>query len=194
MARPIKSENSDPARDRIAQEFWKLLKSKPLSHIRISELVEKAGCNRSTFYYYFDDIDDLAWKMISESLPVELPKMAQACFTGKIENMTIGPETMRAIEQISMCIGKDGSSHLTYLAADALKEMWITEFQLEDSKQDEDLSALLDFMACGIVGAVGRYGRPSDIAKLTRQILLVHTLFSEATLSFIEAKRNRPFQ
>lgn len=194
MARPKKIENPNPVRSRIEKEFWTLMKKKSFSQITVSELVKSANCNRTTFYYHFDSVDDLAWKTIAESIPVELPKIAQAYFTGKIENVTIDPKTMHVIEQLSILIGKDGSSRLAALAADALKKMWIEEFRLEESKHDEELSYMFDFMASGIISIIGRYGRPSDIVKLKKSILLISTLFSKPALGFYASKRMNPFQ
>ncbi|WP_439818869.1 TetR/AcrR family transcriptional regulator [Weissella paramesenteroides] len=189
MVRPKKSENENPVRSRIGQEFWKLLRNKPLAQITVSELVKKAECNRATFYYYFDNVDDLAWKMLKESIPVELTKIAQAYFTGEIENVTIDPETMHVIERLSVLIGKDGSSELANLAADALKKVWSKEFLTEGNKNDEELSYMFDFMASGIIGIISRYGRSSDTVRLKESLLLINTLFSKTSLDFIASKK-----
>lgn len=43
-----------------------LKQSKPKDKITISELINTAGVSRSSFYYYFEDIDDVffKWQMI----------------------------------------------------------------------------------------------------------------------------------
>lgn len=189
MARPKKNENLNPVRSRIENEFWKLMKKKSLKQITVSELVKNAECNRTTFYYHFDSVEDLAWKIIAESLPVELPKIAQAYFTGKIENVTIDSETMNIIERLSVLIGRDGSSELANLAADALKKMWIREFLQRGTKCDEELSYVFEFMASGIIGIISRYGKSEDIVKLKESILLLNKLFSKPTLNLIESKQ-----
>lgn len=43
----------------ITDTFIKLLNTKPLDKITIKDLVDECGINRSTFYYYFEDIYDL---------------------------------------------------------------------------------------------------------------------------------------
>ncbi|RRG10030.1 MAG: TetR/AcrR family transcriptional regulator [Lactobacillus sp.] len=189
MARPKKDENSNPIRSRIETEFWKLMKKKSLSQITVSELVKNTNCNRTTFYYYFDNVDDLAWKVIAESIPVELPKIAQAYFTGEVEDVTINSKTMQMIEKLSALIGRDGSSRLAYLAADALKKMWIAKLLPDESEYDEEISHMFDFTASGIIGIISRYGRNSDIIQLKESLLLISTLFSKTALEFISSKQ-----
>lgn len=194
MARPKNDENSKPIRSRIEKEFWKLMEKKSLSQITVSELVKNTNCNRTTFYYYFDNVDDLAWKVIAESIPVELTKIAQAYFTGEVEDITINLDTMQMIEKLSALIGRDGSSHLAHLAADALKNIWITKLLPEESKYDEEISHMFDFMASGIIGIISRYGEPSDIGQLKKSLLLISTLFSKTTLEFISSKQMNSLQ
>lgn len=189
MAKPKKNENLNPVRSRIEKEFWRLMKKKSLKQITVSELVKNAKCNRTTFYYHFDSVDDLAWKIIAENLPTELPKIAQAYFTGEIENVTIDTKTMDVIERLSILIGRDGSTELASLATDALKKMWIKEFLPKGSKCDEELSYMFDFTASGIIGLISRYGRSADIVNLKKSILLLNKLFSKATLEFIASKQ-----
>lgn len=189
MARPKKDENSNPIRSRIETEFWKLMKKKSLSQITVSELVKNTNCNRTTFYYYFDNVDDLAWKVIAESIPVELPKIAQAYFTGEVEDVTINSKTMQMIEKLSALIGRDGSFRLAYLAADALKKMWIAKLLPDESEYDEEISHMFDFTASGIIGIISRYGRNSDIIQLKESLLLISTLFSKTALEFISSKQ-----
>lgn len=43
-------------RERLLQAFLELGKEKPYEKITITEIVEKAGITRKTFYYYFEDI------------------------------------------------------------------------------------------------------------------------------------------
>lgn len=46
-------------RQRFVDAYWELARQKPISKIAVSELTRRAGYNRSTFYEYFLDTDDL---------------------------------------------------------------------------------------------------------------------------------------
>lgn len=52
----------------IRNSFIKLLNEKPLAQIRLKEVCELAGINRSTFYRYYQDIYDWYNKMETECL------------------------------------------------------------------------------------------------------------------------------
>ena len=53
-------------RDAIKQSFLKLLNGRPLSQIKVRDIVSDCGVNRNTFYYYFHDIPSLVEEMVME--------------------------------------------------------------------------------------------------------------------------------
>ena len=53
-------------RDAIRNSFLKLLNERPLSQIKVKDIVEDCGINRNTFYYYFHDIPSLIEEMVME--------------------------------------------------------------------------------------------------------------------------------
>lgn len=53
-------------RDAIKQSFLKLLNERPLSQIKVRDIVSDCGVNRNTFYYYFHDIPSLVEEMVME--------------------------------------------------------------------------------------------------------------------------------
>ena len=52
-------EITDKTRQKFVDAFWDIAVEKPISKISVSELTRRAGYNRSTFYEYFLDTDDL---------------------------------------------------------------------------------------------------------------------------------------
>lgn len=51
----------------LSSAFRELLETKPISKITISDITDKAGVNRHTFYYHFNDINDmLAWSFATK--------------------------------------------------------------------------------------------------------------------------------
>ncbi len=52
-------EITQRTRQRFVDAFWSLVREEPVSKIAVSELTRRAGYNRSTFYEYFLDTDDL---------------------------------------------------------------------------------------------------------------------------------------
>lgn len=55
----------------LVDSLKKFMKKKPLSKITISEICNDCGMNRKTFYYHFEDINDmLRWMLEQEALTV----------------------------------------------------------------------------------------------------------------------------
>ena len=52
--------------------FLKLLKEKSMADIRVNELCELAGVNRSTFYRHYDNVSDLMDEIVDELLQLAL--------------------------------------------------------------------------------------------------------------------------
>ena len=50
---------TDFTKTTLAMALEDLLRKKPLSELTVTEIAERAGVNRQTFYYHFRNIDDL---------------------------------------------------------------------------------------------------------------------------------------
>ena len=60
----MRSHSTD-TRSRLDLMFLRLCSEKPMNKIRIGEISDLAGCNRRTFYNYYEDIDDMKRKIIA---------------------------------------------------------------------------------------------------------------------------------
>lgn len=63
------TEQSQLTRQTLSAALKKLMETKPLSRITISEIVDSCGLNRKTFYYHFEDIYALLkWTLDQEAI------------------------------------------------------------------------------------------------------------------------------
>ncbi len=69
------------SQDKIEKVFVELLETKEISEIRVSEIVELAGLNRSTFYANYDDIYTLA-----DSIRDKLEKDVEKLYENEIQH------------------------------------------------------------------------------------------------------------
>lgn len=46
-------------RARLVDAFWGLYAEKPIEKIRVRDVTDWAGCNRTTFYEYFADVPQI---------------------------------------------------------------------------------------------------------------------------------------
>ncbi len=95
-------------RQNFVDAFWELIKEKPLNKITVGELTRRAGYNRSTFYEYFMDTDDLM-SYVEDELLAQLKETIQSVLP---ENNS--PEKMFGAvfttmnEEIYLMIGSNG--------------------------------------------------------------------------------------
>ena len=57
----IKGERSmaSGTKDALADALRSMMMVKPIDKVTVKDIVEICGVNRQTFYYHFDDVDDL---------------------------------------------------------------------------------------------------------------------------------------
>ena len=70
-------------RKAIIQTFREMLEKSPLDKITVTNIIEKCGINRNTFYYYFRDIYDLLDAFFRE----ELEKVLEENADESLENL-----------------------------------------------------------------------------------------------------------
>ncbi|MCD8088565.1 MAG: TetR/AcrR family transcriptional regulator [Oscillospiraceae bacterium] len=101
-------EITERTRRRFVDSFWSLVREKPIGKIAVSELTRRAGYNRSTFYEYFLDTDDLL-AYVEEEL---LEQMKQTIHQLPPENQSPGVlfQNIFAImnEELYLLIGPNG--------------------------------------------------------------------------------------
>ncbi|MCD7981406.1 MAG: TetR/AcrR family transcriptional regulator [Clostridiales bacterium] len=101
---------TEKTRKKFEDAFWTLAAEKPISKIAVSEIAKRAGYNRSTFYEYFEDTDDLLSRieaeMIEEVKQIILPALPEI---RSLENLF--PITFSAMnEKMYLLMGPNGDS------------------------------------------------------------------------------------
>lgn len=186
MARPPKTQSEKPVREKIEDTLLLLLEDRSLAQVTVSELVRRVGCNRATFYYHFDSVDDLADCIVEESIPSEIPLLVKSYLSGTIESITLSPESKKSIERLRVLVGKNGSPLLTAKMQNALKEIWLEMFHLTDSDMDEESRSVVEFMVGGVVSLLGHHGDNRDYASLERCLQSVSSVFSKPAIEFAQ--------
>ena len=66
-----------------------LMDKKPYNKINVSDISEKAGISRTTFYYYYDDIDDVIFEYLKNTINTELLNIEKAKKGDKENNIVL---------------------------------------------------------------------------------------------------------
>ena len=185
MARPKKGANDASVEERVETAFWKAIETRSLAQVSVSSLVREAGINRSTFYYHYEDIDDLARRAVSRNLPAELPRIALLLFSGEVDHPEIDVGTLAGLEKICMLIGHDGSSRISRIVEDALVGMWKHEFGFAGEPKDGDVARALEFLAGGIVGVLSRHGYPMDFEAIKACMRVMNEAFTASAFRYL---------
>lgn len=186
MGRPRKNQVEKPVRERIEDAFWELLRERSVGQISVSEIVRAVGCNRNTFYYHFDSVEDLTARAIDQAIPAEIPALAEAYFKGELSTMLLDERARQSIERLCLLMGKGASPALVEQVKAALKAVWMARFPVDCSQ--EDVACVLEFMASGVAGMLGYWGARSGEVSLDRCFQSVSSVFSKPAVAFAQEK------
>lgn len=189
MARPRKDSGERGAQERMVQAFWEQLSRMPYREISAASVARESRCNRATFYYHFDSIEDLAEKAVEAAVPSGMADLAEAFLTGEANRLELDEEKRRAVERLCLLTGDEGSPRLTERFKHALMAAWAERFGLGLDR--EEARVVASFMASGIVGILGEQaGRPCDDAFEAR-LQTVSRVFSASAIEFARARSPR---
>ncbi|MCD8308620.1 MAG: TetR family transcriptional regulator C-terminal domain-containing protein [Clostridia bacterium] len=95
---------TERTRETFIETFWLMYKDSPAGQIKIGELSQKAGYNRSTFYEYFTDIYDLLHQA-EDGLINEFKIRASEKFPDGIKNVNY-ENTIRTLVELFDLLGE----------------------------------------------------------------------------------------
>lgn len=155
MARPRKNTDGPTAKERIHQAFWDNLQEHKLHSITVSMIVKSAGCNRGTFYYHYEDINDLLNDIVNQELVISL--IAQR-FTIVLHTGSTNPESFftsfdhETTKQIALLEKQGGSALIDQALRETVFKIWKAIFY--DQELSKDTTKILEYLVGGIGGLI----------------------------------------
>lgn len=169
--------------------FWNQLARMPYREITAASVARESRCNRATFYYHFDSIEDLAEKAVEAAVPSGIADLAEAFLVGEADRLKLDGEKRQAVERLCLLTGDGGSPRLTERFKHTLMVAWAEKFGLE--LEQEEMRAVASFMASGIVGILGeQVGKPCD-AAFDARLQTISKVFSASAIEFARARSPR---
>lgn len=166
MARPRYEKSDETARERIVAAFWEELGETPFEKISTRGLISRAGLNKNTFYYHFENIDALAQEAIGNALP---RKLAESIASGTVLQDAESRESGFLSSEAVLLLSPNGSALRPILAREMAK-LWSSLMEARGIEVDAERRTLLSFIANGLIGAIGESG-PNNALK-TLSLLL----------------------
>ena len=147
MARPRKDSKTPGAHQRLVDAYLALA-SETRGRLTVTALVEHAGCNRDTFYYHFESMDDLAAQVVVQLFAPEIPAAILGCLRSGNPLTLDEASRKRARDAYALLAMRP---ELKPLAVARIKALWTEQLQEEGGGCEPIAPLLLDILASGAV-------------------------------------------
>lgn len=156
MARPKRAQNEASAQERIENAFWELLKNGMYSDITIRALALTAGVNHNLIYYYYENIDDLAYHAFHNVISEEALELV---FDGlqngniSIQRVLALPNLLPRFAKVQLYLRGD-SAYLSGLVKETIRKVWLRKLNRTEETLTEEESVDLDFIIAGLFSVI----------------------------------------
>lgn len=187
MARPRKDAPDAGARERILEAFWTLYRARPLEKITVRELCEEARCNKTTFYYHFQDTRAVLEELERESVPRDIPEVMADLIMDPASELPIAEylaDRRESFERYCYLLGPAGDPTFRQYAKGVIQEAWLTRLGIDYDTLGARDQLLVEFVLSGTTSLLGSRSQGADfnlndLATLVRSIL--HPRLAELT-------------
>lgn len=156
MGRPKYLRGEQSARERMIVAFWELLSQVSFEKMSVREVARLSRVNKNTFYYHFDNLDDLAQMAIDDILPKSLASTILE--GGLVDDVMIGKlfdekgSSVR-ISRLRILLSANAAA-LQPLLIDNIMGVWAAGLEGRGLKLTRMHLTLLSFAAGGLLSAV----------------------------------------
>lgn len=161
MPRPRYETGEKTARERLEDAFWECLAEKPFEKITVADVTKLAAVNRNTFYYHYEDMNDLARTVAAETaLEPELVKyiFTQVLQGGGSEVLERIPGIDQRADRVYLLAGKHSNVELRQMLRDALIGVWSKAFDVDFDELDQEGRIAVEFVLGGIMAIIAYRG------------------------------------
>ena len=187
MARP-KKEDSGQATIRIENAFWSMLAEMPYNRITVHGLSRRAGVNHNTFYYHFENIEDLAQKALEHNMIPEVPSLIlNGLQYGSFDELVFLMSQGKEVNFQRACLAIQGNSpFLQSLVKDKFRSLWLTQLGIHEEDLTLEEQVELSFILNGLVATIGTYFNKVSIRTMAR--VFERPLYQAAVASLVSLK------
>ncbi len=192
----IRLKNTSTTEQKIFDAFWRVYQHKDVHRITVREIIEKAGCNRSTFYAYFANVFDVLDCLEERFLPkVNQPNIQ--VFLKKQEILLSKQQCSylyhRYHEYYRFLLGKSGDPQFQGKVQQRLCELVKTHLCSQENMPVVDMDLLATVVASTVITTVSFYFTHSTSPTASELIntimsILNHGLAQQINWSFYSTK------
>lgn len=194
MARPRKDQG-DCAEQRIKDAFWALLEQNDLKDITVSMITSKANCNRGTFYYHFNSLEELVDAIITDELFIN-SSVPRALFylLCKKSNPFEQENFALHIKRFGLMMNRGGQEGIDTKVKIAATEMWERLLCTNDEKLTIETRLIIEYTLSGLIGLISYLHREGLLDKhnIPEEMIFSFKTNSQYLLTSISKAQNIP--
>ncbi len=140
----------------IMDSFIRILSEKPLDKISVKDIIEDCELNRSTFYYYYEDI----YSLLEDLFKTEVDKITKkhqvytSWQSGFIESADFVLKNKKAVYHIYNSIGRDHLEDFLYKVTSDLMINFVRKEAEGMPVSEKDIEFIASFFEYALVGFV----------------------------------------
>lgn len=178
-------------RNAIMQAFEALLGEKPITKITVTDITERCGITRNTFYYHFKDIPTLMQQLMEEKVDrliaqEYVPDSPMDCVRPSVEYML---RQKKAVLHMYCYVPRENMQQLLTRASGYLVNRYFEKIASEHPDvPKERIELLAYFFQCTVVGMLLNWldaGMPESILETAEKICI---LLEGTTQQVLEGK------
>lgn len=156
MSRPKYAEGDRTAREKLVHAFWAKLAEGSYATLSVVGLCQQAGVNKNTFYYHFENIDELAALAAEDLFESQFLCAMVEAISGKAPLPGCFAENAfrEKLDRVCLLAADESSPTLKFMLRDAVAKAWTSAFALAHDTFDLKEQASFEFVLGGFLGVL----------------------------------------
>ena len=143
----------------IIQSFMQMLSEKPFDKITVTDIVDRCGVNRNTFYYYFSDIYDLVDELLMTETRkiVDKHKEYDTWQEGFLEATKFARDNKKAVYHLYNSVSRDRLDRYLYDVINLNMTRFVKKQAVGLDADPDDIEVLSAFYTAALTGLVNKW-------------------------------------
>lgn len=194
MARPRKDQG-DCAEQRIKHAFWVLLEQNDLKDITVSMITSEANCNRGTFYYHYNSLEELIDAVINDELFIN-SSVPRALFylLCKKSNPFEQEKFALHIRRFGLMMNRGGQEGIDTKVKAAVVDIWEHLLCSDEEQLTIETRLIIEYTMSGLIGLISYLYREGllDRPDIPEEMVLSFKANSQCLVANISKAQNIP--
>jgi len=177
----------------IKEAFIQLLEERPLSEIKIKDIVETCGINRNSFYYHYQDLPALIEEIIKEEADAIIQKYPSVntiveCYDALIE---FASHRKKAIMHIYRSVNREVFERNLMELSEYFVRMYINTVLAGENIPEEDRTTAVNYYTCvgfGLIIGWLKNGMAEEYARSIRRMFSLKKDFSAEIAQLLQGQ------